>query len=122
MGSPNFTNRTDMPKLEEIEKVTFATFADMDASPTKAWIVNQFDNAQYKWNYDYAFAKRPAEELYDLAKDHDQMKNVAADPAYAEITKRLKSQLMDTLVKAEDPRVTGDGSTFDKPPFTVQAR
>jgi len=122
MGSPNFTNRADMPKLEEIEKVTFATFADMDASPTKAWIVNQFDNAQYKWNYDYAFAKRPAEELYDLAKDHDQMKNVAADPAYAEITKRLKSQLMDTLVKAEDPRVTGDGSTFDKPPFTIQAR
>jgi arylsulfatase A-like enzyme len=122
MGAPNFTNRAEMPALEEIEKTTFVTFADMDASPTKAWVVNQFDNPQFKWSYDYAFAKRPAEELYDLAKDRDQMRNVAADPAYAEVRSRMKAQLMDTLVKAEDPRVTGDGAKFDRPPFTGPAK
>ena len=47
----------------------------------------------------------PAEELYDLNKDPDQMKNVAAEADYASEKKRLAEQLMDVLKKAGDPRV-----------------
>lgn len=68
--------------------------------------------------YDMAFALRPGDELYDLRKDPDQEKNVADDPAYAEQKKQLGEQLMKVLKDHNDPRVMGDGSTFDKAPFT----
>lgn len=122
LGSPNFTGRQDLPALAELEANTFVAFADMDASPTKAWLVHQFDAPQWRMQYDRAFAKRPAEELYDLAQDPDQIRNVAADPAYAAIREKLSAQLTDTLVKAEDPRVTGDGRKFDLPPFTLPGK
>ena len=65
-----------------------------------------------------ATAKRPAEELYDLKNDPEQTKNVAADPAYSAKKGQLSDRLMKLLTDAGDPRVTGDGKTFDRPPFT----
>ncbi|MGH7957256.1 MAG: sulfatase, partial [Opitutaceae bacterium] len=93
-------------------------FADMDASPTKAWLIAHREDPQWRWHYEHAFGKRPAEELYDLRKDPDQIKNVAADPAYAKAKADLAAQLMQRLTAANDPRVTGDGKTFERPPFT----
>jgi uncharacterized sulfatase len=90
----------------------------MDAGPTKAWLVLHRNDAKWKPFYDLAFARRPAEELYDLRKDRDQVKNVADVAEYAEDKKRLAKQLMDVLKKVGDPRVTGDGKTFEKAPFT----
>ena len=58
------------------------------------------------------------EELYVLADDPDQVRNVAGKPKYAEVKAQLKSRLMGELATTGDPRVMGDGSTFDKPPFT----
>jgi arylsulfatase A-like enzyme len=101
-----------------LESNTFATFADMDASPTKSWLVRHQTDAEGKWFYDLAFGKRPAEELYDLRKDPDQVHNVAADPAYAAQKKELADRLTKLLTDAGDPRVTRDGQTFEKPPFT----
>jgi N-sulfoglucosamine sulfohydrolase len=101
-----------------LESNTFATFADMDASPTKSWLVRHQDDPAGTAFYELAFGKRPAEELYDLAKDPDQVKNVAADPAYAARKKELADRLAKLLADAGDPRVTGDGQTFDQPPFT----
>jgi uncharacterized sulfatase len=97
---------------------TRAGFADMDAGPTKAWLIAHRDDPAWKWHYDYAFAKRPEEELYDLRKDPEQMQSVATDPAYAEAKAKLAAQLMDVLKNAGDPRVTGDGGAFDRPPFS----
>ena len=71
-----------------------------------------------EWHYDFAFGKRPAEELYDLRKDPYQIKNVAADANYAAIKTELAGRLMQKLTDAKDPRVTGDGLTFERPPFT----
>lgn len=118
MGSPKFTDKANMPSLDALEQNTFAAFADMDASPTKAWLVGQFGDQQWQWNYDYAFAKRPAEELYDLRSDPDETKNLADDPAYADKKKELAEHLMKILKDANDPRVTGDCMTFERPPFT----
>jgi uncharacterized sulfatase len=90
----------------------------MDASPTKAWLVAHRNESQWKRFYDIAFARRPAEELYDLRRDPDQIRNVAADAKYAARKTRLAAQLMKILKNASDPRVTGDGQTFERPPFT----
>ena len=106
------------PPTAAMESNTFVAFADMDASPTKAWLIEHRDDPQWKWNYDFAFAKRPAEELYDLSKDPDQIHNVAADRLMQSRSKSFPSRLMKLLTDAGDPRVTGDGKTFDRPPFT----
>lgn len=118
MGKPNFTSLSDIPSFNQLEKSTYAAFADMDASPTKAWLVSQYTNPEWQWHYDLAFGKRPAEELYDLRKDPDQTINLADNPEYKKIKEELASKLMQTLKEKQDPRVTGDGKTFDCPPFT----
>ena len=51
---------------EELEKNTFIAYPDMDASPTKAWLILHGNDPQWKSYFDRAFGKRPAEELYDL--------------------------------------------------------
>ena len=96
---------------------TFVAFADMDASPTKAWLVGQRNEARWKWHYDYAFGKRPGEELYDLRKDPDQTMNVAADPKYAETRATLEKSLMDELKRVGDPRLVDGGKFFETPPM-----
>jgi hypothetical protein len=115
MGMPGSTD----PKA--LGGNTFAAFADMDASPTKTWLIVHGEEPQYKKFYDFAFAKRPLEELYDLKKDPDQVTNVAADPAYASQKQELADRLLKTLTDANDPRVAGDGTTFDKPPYASPA-
>lgn len=118
MGSPKFSSKADLPSVAALEKNTFVAFADMDASPTKAWLVSQHAEPQWEWHYDYAFAKRPAEELYDLKNDPDQTKNLAAEPAFATQRHQLSERLRQVLTEAKDPRVMGDGQTFERSPFT----
>jgi arylsulfatase A-like enzyme len=115
MGSPKFTSKADIPALDNN---TFAAFADMDASPTKTWLVHQYGEEDWEWHYHYAFGKRPAEELYDLRSDPDQTINCADDPAYAARKREYAARLLKILTDAKDPRVLGDGRTFERPPFT----
>lgn len=117
MGAP-FSAGETKPDMEAIERDTRAAFPDMDASPTRSWLIAHRADPKWRWHYDYAFAKRPAEELYDLSKDPDQVRNVADQPAYAERKQALSKRLMQVLREAGDPRVTGDGKTFDRPPFS----
>ena len=118
LGYPVTVTETDAPSQQELEEQTYAAFADMDASPTKAWLVLHRNEPQWKRFYDIAFARRPREELYDLRKDPFQMNNVAADPKYAKDKARLAAQLMKILTDAGDPRVRGNAQTFERSPFT----
>ena len=88
--------------------------------PTPPWIVTNRNDADAdgKRYYDIAFAKRPEEELYHLRNDPDEITNVADAAAHAETKKALAEWMMAILKNAKDPRVQGDGSTFDKPPYT----
>lgn len=121
LGGPVQVADSSMPTLDALESNTYVAFPDLDASPTKAWLVAHRNEPQWKRFYDFAFAKRPGEELFDLRKDPHQTKNVAADPAYAKERARLAAQLMKILTDAGDPRVTGDGLTFERPPYTDPA-
>ena len=107
-GTPNHTKAA----------IKGAWFADCDNGPTKTYMVNNRDkDAHHRKLYDLAFAKRPADELYDLKKDPGQLINVAADPAYANTVSKLKKRLLAELRKTGDPRVTGKGPDFDKFPY-----
>ena len=115
MGDPKAADAETVPGQNQLENDTFIAFPDMDAGPTKAWLVANKEAAR-KY-YDFAFAKRPGEELFDLKKDPDQVVNVAGDPVYAEKKAELEKMLMVELKRTEDPRVMGDGMKFEKPPF-----
>ena len=117
LGDPKGITDTTAPPAAALESNTFVTFADMDASPTRAWLVQHRNDPQWKWHYNFAFGKRPAEELYDVRKDPDQITNLAADPAFAVAKKDLAERLMKILTEAGDPRVIGDGQTFERSPF-----
>ena len=106
-----------MPAYEALRENTFAAFADLDGSPTKAWIATRAAEPGMGKFMQFAFGARPAEELYDLGKDPDQMTNLASDPAYAATRRQLSERLLSILRKTGDPRVVGDGTTFDKPPY-----
>ena len=117
-GDPGQAHAPEVLASDALETYTQIGYGDMDLGPTKAWLVRHGDDPKWKRHYNLAFGRRPAEELYDLRKDPDQIKNVAADPTYAEMRVRMERQLMTTLTAANDPRVLGDGKTFDRPPFT----
>lgn len=102
----------------DLQEETYTAFGDMDASPTKAWLVTHRADPGLDVYFDYAFGRRPGEELYDLRTDPDCLQNVAEEPAYRDTRDQLSQRLMTVLTETGDPRVTGAGDTFDRPPFT----
>ena len=101
-----------------VRQNTRAVLGDMDAGPTKSWLVANRRTDFGKPYFDRAFAKRPKEELYDLAKDPFETNNVAKDPAYAEIRSKLETNLLDELKRTGDPRLENDGAFFENPPMS----
>jgi N-sulfoglucosamine sulfohydrolase len=95
-----------------------AWLADCDNGPTKSYMVeNQDKDAHHRRLYDLSFGKRPAEELYDLKRDPDQIVNVAADPRYAPVKRELESRLMAELRETGDPRVVGGAERLEAYPY-----
>ncbi|MDR1959453.1 MAG: sulfatase [Planctomycetaceae bacterium] len=118
MGTPYHQDSGDTYKdMMEKSGNTGYTFPDLDASPTKTWLILHGEEPAWQRYWDFAFGKRPAEELYDLRNDPDYLINVAETPGYAEVRKTLSDRLMEVLISTNDPRVTGDGQMFEKPPF-----
>ena len=118
LGDPYLLDTPKEPNFGLLEQQTFVTLADEDAGPTKAWIVTNRKDPKVKPFFDHAYGKRPREELYDMRKDPDQMKNVASDPAYAETLKKLRTRLMNYLRETNDPRLVDDGKFFETPPMS----
>jgi N-sulfoglucosamine sulfohydrolase len=96
---------------------TFYGYADVDASPTKSFMLKYRDDAKVARLFELAFGKRPAEELYDLRKDPAQLNNVAGKPEYAKVKDKLAAALMEELKATKDPRVLGEGDVFDEYPY-----
>lgn len=94
-------------------------YADCDGGPTKDYIVENKDkDATHARAYQWCFAKRPAEELYDLAKDPQQLNNIADQRTYKEILDSLRAKLQKKLEDLNDPRADDPGYTeFDKHPY-----
>jgi N-sulfoglucosamine sulfohydrolase len=117
MGGQGEVTETEAPDRLVLETNTFIAFADMDAGPTKAWLIARRHDPQWRGAFQRAFGKRDREEFYDLKKDPDQMNNLATDPAYAAEKENHAAQLMKRLTDAGDPRVSAD-PIYEHPPFT----
>ena len=92
-------------------------FGEVDSSPTKKLLMDNKDSPGFKRLYDLAFAKRPAEELYDVRKDPGQLVNVADNPEYAEARKKLSARLQKHLAQNGDPRALGQDAPWDYYPY-----
>jgi N-sulfoglucosamine sulfohydrolase len=118
MGDPYHLDRdVESVSAETIARHTFATLADEDASPTKAWMVVHQDDPQWRRLYGLAFEPRPREELYDLAADPHQINNLADDPDYQQVRRDLERQLLGRLEASGDPRLIDGGAYFERPPL-----
>jgi arylsulfatase A-like enzyme len=94
-GTPNYLKAN----------IPYAWLADTDNGPTKTYIVkNREKDAHHQRCYDLCFAKRPRFELYDIAKDPEQLNNLADSPDHIAIKDELHSRLMKELLETDDPR------------------
>ena len=92
-------------------------FGDCDASPTKEFIISRKGEPGISRFFDLCFAKRPAEELYDLSKDPAQVNNVAGEAEYAQPRKDLRAALDRWMVDTGDPRMNPQDDRWDKFPY-----
>lgn len=97
--------------------VAVGPFGDCDDSPTKQFILTHRDEPQFKKYFELAFAKRPAEELYDLAHDPHEIANVADKPEFAKAKKKLRAELDKWMRETQDPRALHDDDHWDKFPY-----
>ena len=84
---------------------------------SKMFILKHRDDAAYREFFDINFAKRPAEELFDLKADPAEIKNLAGDEKYADTKHSLRQRLDDYLNQTGDPRSAGGTAPFDSYPY-----
>ncbi|CAG7621260.1 Ulvan-active sulfatase [Paenibacillus solanacearum] len=119
MGDPKGLDQPHAaaPTYEELRWNTRIAYADMDASPTKAWMIHHRSESEVQLLFDLAFDKRPREELYDLRNDPYYMHNLADEPQYTDVKRELNAALMAELRRQQDPRVTETPCRFEQEPY-----
>ncbi|WP_414662196.1 sulfatase family protein [Horticoccus sp. 23ND18S-11] len=92
-------------------------FGDVDLSPLKELLVNGAGRPELARFRTLALERRPAEELYDLRSDPHQLRNVAADAAYAAPKQQLRARVDQWMRDTADPRVDPAYDGWDKFPY-----
>jgi len=92
-------------------------YGDIDNAPSKTFMMKHRDDPDVKPLFERAFQKRPAEELYDLREDPEQLDNVADRAEYASVRSKLASTLTAELLATKDPRSLDRGDAFDRYPY-----
>lgn len=82
-------------------------FTDVDASPSKSFLVENHNNPSIRPYFDLAFAKRTEFELYDIENDPFCLNNLTDNSKYSRIKRKMKKELLKELEKSEDPRIVG---------------
>ena len=95
----------EAPSYEELANTTYVAYPDLDASPTKAWMVHHRAEENVQTAFDLGF------------KDPHYMNNIADDPNYESTRKELSDQLMQLLREQNDPRIVETPCRFESAPF-----
>jgi uncharacterized sulfatase len=89
-------------------------FTDIDAAPTKSFIIEHMNENNIKPFFDLAHAKRPEFEFFNIKDDPFCLNNISGKEEFAKTETEMKSALMEELKNSEDPRVVGpDKEIFD---------
>lgn len=114
-GDPYSAQENNDPRvLHDLGINGLTVFKDLDASPTKAWVMSVRDDESNKKYWDWTFGMRPEEELY-ANEDTDQLTNLADYPEHHPTKRALRKKLEEVRKKTNDPRLE---NVFDNPPWT----
>ena len=102
------------------------THGDVDGAPIRDFLLDPANRARFPRHSELCFGRRPAEELYDLRSDPDQVRNLALEshPERARLRQRLEAYLRQTgdpRIHGRDPwqryiyyQTTGYGASFNR--------
>ncbi|NOR73891.1 MAG: hypothetical protein GQ525_01900, partial [Draconibacterium sp.] len=108
-GAPLFFNNEDNG-LDD-------AFFDIDASPSKQFLLDNRNDLLYKTFFEDAVGKRPSEELYDIINDPSCLQNLIDFEEYEELKSELAKELTDYLIETGDPSELGnDTEIFESYP------
>ena len=91
-------------------------YGDIDAGPSREYLIVNKDEASVKFYADLSLEKRPEVELYNVKEDPYQLHNLASADTYANLCIELKTDLFAYLKKTNDPRMRGE-SPWDNYPY-----
>jgi uncharacterized sulfatase len=89
-------------------------YHDIDASPTKTWMMKHRDDANVRGLFDVCFGKHGEEQLYDIRADSGCLRNLAA--THDKVRKEMRAQLDSELTRLRDPRMSGNGHVWESYP------
>ncbi|MDR2773249.1 MAG: sulfatase-like hydrolase/transferase [Tannerella sp.] len=82
-------------------------FTDVDAAPSKSFLIENHNDPAIRPHFDLAYGKRPEFELYRITEDMSCLHNLAGNTEYAAIENELKAALTKELTRSGDPRIVG---------------
>lgn len=97
--------------------VSVGPFGDIDGGPTKDLLLQRRGDPAIARYFTLATDKRPAEELYDLRKDPQQLENVAGRPEYLGPKTTLQGDLLSWMRETKDPRAGANTDPWDRYPY-----
>ena len=118
LGEPRNLLDGKTPSDDALDGNSRTTLADIDASPSKTWLIKMRNSPEWQAHYQWVFGKRPKYELYDLKTDPHETKNLADDPAYASVKADLEKRLIAELTRTGDPRMIDEGKFYESPPLS----
>lgn len=81
------------------------THGDVDGAPIRDFMLDAENQKRFATQYEQCFGRRPAEELYDVQADPDQVRNLA--PMGHPVLLHLRERLENELRASGDPRMEG---------------
>ena len=105
------------PAGDPIVYYAVGDYGDIDPSITKDYMMRHQNEPSMRRLFALSFKKRPAEELYDLRKDPDQLNNVAGRPEYAAALREMSGRVDGWMKDTADPRLDPNSDEFDKYPY-----
>jgi len=89
-------------------------FTDIDAAPTKSFIIENWQDENIKPYFDWAHTKRPEWEFFNVQDDPYCLNNLAGHPEVSSVENEMRNALVAELEKSGDPRLVGpDKEVFD---------
>ena len=85
-------------------------FGDIDGGPTKQLLLQRRLDEGFANLFKLACDKRPEEELFDLSKDPNCLRNVAGTSEYRQEQLRMRAGLDKWMSSTGDPRSAGGGA------------
>lgn len=92
-------------------------YGDVDGSRAKEFMLANAGDAAMQPFFALSFGKRPAEELFDLRTDPQQIVNVAGRPDYAVAQRELRARVERWMRETGDPRVDPGYDGWDGFPY-----